>query len=441
MSARRNLLRAAGAATLAAFLRPRRAIAQAVRPTALVIGNARYGVAANALRNPAGDARLVAETLRRRGIDTTLLTDLTVEQMRESVQDFARRSQGGGIALFYFAGHAAAVDGINYLFGVDLPVPLDALTASLAQQRGLSLQNVTLALRRAGVRARLLVIDACRTALTRGPAAGGLARAVPAGGELVAYSTQPGATAEDGFGDGGPPHSPYAYYFAQALDAADGGAAVENIFKQLTADVQVATSYRQVPHYESSLVGTVRLAALEDAHTVATPRAGGAASGSAGRGAAPSLGPDLIRRRMTEWEREIEFGARYVDEPRYAALQARAKAGDVVALTTLGLIAESGTHGQANEKQAVAWYRRAVQRDFVPAKTYLGELVAMGRGAPRNYGQAERLFQEAAGAGHQRAALDLFDVRARMGQAPDPSDLASVFQQIIRDQGAALPRP
>jgi len=446
IASRRNLLGAIGLAPFTAVLGPRLAFAQPaaqpVRATALVIGNAHYGVRSNGLSNPVNDTRLIADALRRRGLDTTLLTDLTIEQMREGVRKFAERSQDGGIALFYFAGHAAAVDGVNYLFGVDLPVPLDQLTVSLAQQRGLSLQNVTLALRRAGIRARLLVIDACRTALTRGQAAGGLARIVPAGGEMVAYSTQPGATAEDGFGNGGPPHSPYAYYFAQTLDADKSNATVESLFKQLTADVQVATSYRQVPHYESSLVGTVRLAGLEDAHTAAVPQTAGTAQVSTGRGAtpSPSLGRDLIRRRMNEWEVEIEFGARHVDEPRYTALQARAKAGDVVALTTLGLIAESGTHGPVDQKQAVAWYQRAVKRDFAPAKTYLGELVTMGRGTPKDYNQAERLFQDAAEAGHQRAALDLIDVRGRMGQTQNPADLASVFQQMIKDQTTPLPR-
>lgn len=405
---------------------------------ALVIGNARYGVAANALRNPVHDARLITDAFRRHGVDATQRADLTTAQMRDALRQFAQRSQGQALAVFYFAGHAVSVDGVNYLFGVDLPVPLDALTISAAQRHGLSLQTVTQALRRAGVQARILVVDACRTPLTRGQATTGLARSVPAGGELIAYSTQPGASAEDGFGTAGPAHSPYAYYFARQLDALNPQAPVETLFKQLTADVQVATAYRQVPHYESSLVGQVRLAGLEDGRTTASPpsRDGRA---DRPRGAAPSLGRDLIEARMNGWEQEIMHGAQTVDAPRHQALRARAEAGDVVAMATLGQIAEAGTHGPRDDARAVGWYRLAAARGFAPAQTYLGEMIAMGRGAPKDYAQAERLFQDAAAAGHARASLDLIDVRARMGQPVDPKDLMSVLEQSIRamQQGAA----
>ena len=402
----------------------------AKRRYALVIGNARYAVPANALVNPVNDARLIADAFRQRQVDVTLLTDLTTAQMEAAVDDFALRAAGGDLALMYFAGHAVAVDDVNYLFGVDLPLPLGEVRIRTAQQSSLSLKRVSQALRRANVRARLMVLDACRTNLTRGTPGAGLVHAVPAGGELIAFSTQPGATAEDGFGNDGPRHSPYAYYFAQGLRALPGSAPVENFFKQLTADVQVATAYRQIPHYASSLVGTVTFTTLADGQTPATPGASGASGNQAaqGRGPSPTLGRDLIKARMSAWEYEIERGAQYVDEPRLASLQARAKAGDVVAMTTLGLIAENGEHVQQNYPVAARWYQRAADQGFAPAQTYLGELTGMGRGVPKNYAVAERLFRDAAEAGHRRAAMDLLDVRARMGEPIDPREWAKVLQ-------------
>ncbi|SIT10559.1 Sel1 repeat-containing protein [Achromobacter sp. MFA1 R4] len=407
------------------------------RRYALVIGNARYAIPANALVNPVNDARLIADSLRQRSIDVTLLTDLTTAQMETAVDDFAARATGGDLALVYFAGHAVAVDDVNYLFGVDLPLPLGEVRIRTAQQSSLSLRRVSQALRRANVRARLMVLDACRTNLTRGAASAGLVHAVPAGGELIAFSTQPGATAEDGFGNDGPRHSPYAYYFAQGLRALPGSAPVESFFKQLTADVQVATAYRQIPHYASSLVGTVTFTTLADGTTPATP---GGKPGQAGRGPSPTLGRDLIKARMSAWEYEIERGAQYVDEPRLASLQARAKAGDVVAMTTLGLIAENGEYVEKNYPVAARWYRRAADQGFAPAQTYLGELTGMGRGVPRNYAEAERLFRDAAEAGHRRAALDLLDVRARMGEPIDPQEWARVLQDAaLNPVGLPLP--
>ncbi|KAG1243900.1 hypothetical protein G6F68_015656 [Rhizopus microsporus] len=128
--------------------------------------------------------------------------------METAVDEFATRAKDADLALVYFAGHAVAVDDVNYLFGVDLALPLGEVRIRTAQQSSLSIKRVSQALRRADVRARLMVLDACRTNLTRGAPSAGLVHTVPAGGELIAFSTQPGATAEDGFGNEGPRHSP-----------------------------------------------------------------------------------------------------------------------------------------------------------------------------------------------------------------------------------------
>ncbi|MGV2898477.1 caspase family protein [Achromobacter sp. AGC78] len=418
----------------------------AKRRFALVIGNARYALPTNALANPVNDARLVADTLRKRNLDVTLLTDLTTAQMEAAVDEFATRATGADLALVYFAGHAVAVDDVNYLFGVELPVPLAEVRIRTAQQGSLSLKRVSQALRRAQVRARLLVLDACRTNLTRGAPSAGLVHTVPAGGELIAFSTQPGATAEDGFGNEGPRHSPYAFYFAQGLADLPASAPVETFFKQLTGDVQVATAYRQIPHYASSLVGTITFTSLADGQTPAVPGANPANpanpanAGIPGRGPSPTLGRDLIKARISAWEYEIDRGAQYLDEPRLASLQARAQAGDVVAMTTLGLIAENGEHVTQDYKAAARWYQRAADQGFAPAQTYLGELAGMGRGVPKNYNVAERLFRDAAEAGHRRAALDLLDLRVRMGEPLDPREWAEVLQDALRNP-PGLPQP
>ncbi|WP_409558519.1 caspase family protein [Achromobacter sp.] len=440
---RRRLLSGALAAAVATALIPGVAAAAdpapvpAARRYALVIGNARYAVPANVLANPVNDARLIADTLRKRGFDVTLLTDLTTAQMEAAVEEFAARAKDAELAMLYFAGHAVALDDVNYLFGVELPLPLADVRIRSAQQNSLSMRRVSQALRRADIRARLLVLDACRTNLTRGPAAAGLVHTVPAGGELIAFSTQPGATAEDGFGRDGPRHSPYAFYFAQGLAALPASAPVETFFKQLTGDVQTATAYRQVPHYASSLVGTITFTSLADGQTPATP---GGQPGQAGRGPSPTLGRDLIKDRMTAWEYEIERGAQYLDEPRLESLTARARAGDVVAMTTLGLIAENGEHVERNYKTAALWYERAADQGFAPAQTYLGELAGMGRGVPKNYKVAERLFREAAQAGHRRAALDLLDLKVRMGEPVDPREWSTVLQDAARNP-PWLPQP
>ncbi|WP_313621434.1 tetratricopeptide repeat protein [Achromobacter sp.] len=170
-----------------------------------------------------------------------------------------------------------------------------------------------------------------------------------------------------------------------------------------------------------------------------TGQASSAASPS-GHGPAPAPDRDLVKARMNEWEYEIERGALYVDKPGLEELAARAEAGDLVAMTTLGLIAENGEHAPRDYAAAARWYQRAASEGFAPAQTYLGELTATGRGVPRNFDAAEHLFRDAAEAGHSRAAMDLLDLRVRMGETPDPSEWVAVLYDIGR-RPIGLPTP
>lgn len=106
----------------------------------------------------------------------------------------------------------------------------------------------------------------------------------------------------------------------------------------------------------------------------------------------------------------------------------------------MGLIAENGDHVEQDYKTAAVWYRRAADQGFVPAWTYLGGLAGMGRGDPKNYSVAERLFREAAEAGHRPAAMDLLDLKVCMGEPSDPRGWATVLQDAARDP-LGLPMP
>lgn len=405
---------------------------------ALVIGNAHYDVPANVLANPARDANLVSAALRKQGFDVTTLTDLDTVQMRGAVNDFAARAAHADMALVYYAGHAVAVDGTNYLFGVDLSVPLSQVTLGITQQSALSLKLIQMALNRAQIGARLIVLDSCRTPPVRGAAPATLAPAVlekayKGGGELIAYSTQPGASANDGFGLNGPKDSPYSYYFAQDLDLQKRDEPITEFFQRVTGDVQTATLSSQIPSYESNLRGKVTLASLTGGTVLMASAAGD--GGQVGRGAKPDLGNDLIKSRLSDWEYEIERGATYLDVPGLKALQARARVGDVIAMTTLGLANEQGVDGvvKKNPQAAVQWYRKAAAKNFPIAETYLGESAADGMGMPKNYALAEQLLGEAAQAGHRRAAMDLQDVRMRRGENLDPNDLMNAMKGEFQD--------
>ena len=95
--------------------------ARADRRVAFVVGNGAYRNVAT-LPNPAGDAAAMAATLRNVGFEVVEGVNLTRDGMTEKLLDFGQKAQGADIALFYYAGHGIAVNGVNYLLPVDTDI-------------------------------------------------------------------------------------------------------------------------------------------------------------------------------------------------------------------------------------------------------------------------------------------------------------------------------
>ena len=104
---------------------------------ALVIGNSAYRAAP--LRNPANDARLIAETLRELGFQVTERTDVSQRGMRRLIRDFGEALDDAGresVGLFYYAGHGVQMRGENFLIPTgaviqrESDVKIEAVTAN-----------------------------------------------------------------------------------------------------------------------------------------------------------------------------------------------------------------------------------------------------------------------------------------------------------------------
>src|SRR5437660_866105 len=80
---------------------------------ALVIGNAAYKDAP--LTNPTNDARDMATTLSQLGFSVTLKENADQRSMKQAIRQFGTELRGGGVGLFYFAGHGVQFKGRNYL--------------------------------------------------------------------------------------------------------------------------------------------------------------------------------------------------------------------------------------------------------------------------------------------------------------------------------------
>ncbi|HLC09142.1 MAG TPA: caspase family protein, partial [Methyloceanibacter sp.] len=209
---------------------------------ALVLGNSNYeGV--SALPNPTKDAKAVKAMLDEAGFEVDQALDLGQSDMLGAVRDFAGKladKDNDSVALIYFAGHGLQIDGENYLIPVD---------AKITQAEDVPLEAVRLAdvmnlMSAVPSKTRIVILDACRNdpfkeiAKSTGK---GLAIVNAPEGSIVAYSTSPGAVAEDGTGN----NSPFTAAFIKAAKVP--GAEIGTVFQNVRLSVHQTTEGRQTP--------------------------------------------------------------------------------------------------------------------------------------------------------------------------------------------------
>jgi uncharacterized caspase-like protein len=227
------------------------ASAQAPSRVALLIGNAAYADAP--LRNPVNDVREVASALRALGYGVTAHENLGLAQMREALRKFVLATRSADVRLIYFAGHGLQMRGRSYLLPVDAKIKTEtdvlertADATELVEQLGAVEHGAT-----------VVIIDACRThpVFTSGTrrfwaARPGLSEVAAPSGTVVAFSTRPGETAQDGTGA----VSVYTRHLTHVLRQAPA-LPVEQLFKRVRAGVIAETNRRQVPWESSDLSG------------------------------------------------------------------------------------------------------------------------------------------------------------------------------------------
>ena len=230
---------------------------------ALVIGNSAYE-SAPALKTPATDASIVAETLKGAGYDVTELRDLRQANIGQVMRDFLDKVAAGGpdgVALVYYSGYGVQADGENYL------VPIDAVinTSSDVASEAFRLNDLLDALASTPLAARIVILDAARDhkfgSAGGKPLAKGLAMANSFPGTLLAFSAAPGALSIDGDGD-------YSLFTGALVTMMrQPGLDLEQILKATRLAVNKETSGAQTPWMVSTLGVDVGLFAA----TAATP--------------------------------------------------------------------------------------------------------------------------------------------------------------------------
>lgn len=86
---------------------------------ALVVGNQNY-VNTPPLINSINDAEAVCTSLRNKGFKIIKRINPSTEELRKAIYDLQTILSTGGVGLFYYTGHAAQVDGRDYILPVDV---------------------------------------------------------------------------------------------------------------------------------------------------------------------------------------------------------------------------------------------------------------------------------------------------------------------------------
>ena len=239
------------------LLQPGALAAQGNR-VALVIGNSKY-VYAPALPNPASDARLMADVLRKVGFNVIEGVDLDYAGMRDRLNKFTEASYDADTALIYYAGHGMQVNGKNYL------IPVDAELTAPAHLKTRTIQmDELLAALPPDPAVGIVILDACRDnplartlaaslPKSRSTTAPGLAPIdvsgsdVGTGGVLIAFATDPGAVSYDGGGA----NSPYTTSLAKHI--AEPGVELQSALTRVRGEVTAETNGKQRPWHNASL--------------------------------------------------------------------------------------------------------------------------------------------------------------------------------------------
>jgi tetratricopeptide (TPR) repeat protein len=406
--------------------------AHAEKRVALVIGNSAYR-AVPALPNPAGDARLMSDTLLSLGffvVGGGAQLDLDRAGFDNVLREFGKELVGADVALFYYAGHGVETYGLNYL------IPVDAHPASDADifAQAIGTAGILDQMEKSGTRINLMLLDACRDTPFRDDGArstsGGLAQMQAPPGTLISFATQPRSVALDG--DDG--HSPYTKALAATVQRPGYG--LFKTFNEVGLAVEKSTQGQQLPWVSSSPISgnfyfagrpapetpvvearlsppgdSLRRDLITDCDRLAgmpydtgrAPNLPGVELDKIDVAAAAAACNDAIAQYPDVARLTFEAGRVANARKDFAGakrlFEKAADAGYAMAMNNIGALYEGGDGVARNYAEAVRWYSKAVAAGEPIAMVDLGWQHETGHGVARDYGEAVRLYEAAARAG------------------------------------------
>ena len=229
---------------------------------AFIIGNSSYSNN-KALKNPTNDAKAFAKLLKKLSFNIELGVDLDLISFKDRFEKFLSNINKEDSVIFFYAGHGVQYQGKNFLLPIGSINSIKKLSDFPTE--AISLNYILTKLNEKS-NLKFIILDACRTSpFSQFNIKRGLARGVKLdissydkiddtynrflAGTLIAYSTSPEHSADDGDGE----HSPYMTYLLKNIRLSN--LTIENILKKTRADVVEKTTGFQTPWYESSING------------------------------------------------------------------------------------------------------------------------------------------------------------------------------------------
>ncbi|MGK0289022.1 MAG: TPR repeat protein [bacterium] len=226
-------------------LKKKTQLAYSKQRVALIIGNGNYK--SSPLKNALNDANDMAKSLRKLGFTVMLHIDANRKQMRHAIRTFGKKIHGGGVGLFFYAGHGMQVKGKNYL----IPIGADIQDQNEVLDEGIDAGLVLRKMESAQNRLNIVFLDACRNnpfAKSFRSGQKGLAQMDAPKGSLIAYATAPGSVAADGSGRNGV----FTKHILKSLQTPN--LELSQMMKKVRLGVLKETSEKQIPWDSSSLV-------------------------------------------------------------------------------------------------------------------------------------------------------------------------------------------
>lgn len=204
---------------------------------ALVIGNAAYDK--QGLKNPLNDADDIANALKKVNYSVSLHKNLDKQGFDDAVSTFRDGIVPSDEVLFYFSGHGAQIDGVNYL----IPVGENIDSAARCKSRGFNALELVDEL--SGADIAIIILDACRDNPFKGYKSfgkKGLAsiQGKP-GSQYIIYAAAENCTAEDGAGR----NSPFAASLVKHISTSRKP--LEAMMRDVTNEVAYTTQEGQIP--------------------------------------------------------------------------------------------------------------------------------------------------------------------------------------------------